>query len=135
MAIAYIQSNQIANKEFGNTAYSVDATQYIGLSTTVIANDGTGATEPTGGAYARVGVANNKTTWGAAVNGALSNLIQIDFPESTASWGTITYLFIADALTGGNVKYFQALTNARTVESGTIVYFPAGYITVSIVNS
>lgn len=135
MAITYYQSNKILDYEFGNTSYTPASTMYFGLSTTTIANNGTGATEPSGGSYARVSLVNNKTNWGNASNGSLTNLSTVQFTESTASWGTITYVFISDASTSGNILYFGALSPSRTVAINTIVYFSASAITVSIVNS
>lgn len=132
MSTTYTKANEILDSEFGNTSYSVDTTLYVGLSTTPISADGTGATEPSGGAYARVSVANNKTNWDNASSGALSNLTSVQFTESTASWGTITHVFIADSLTGGNVLYYAALDSSRNVTSDTTVLFAPGGIDVSL---
>jgi len=120
---------------FGLTAYSAPATYYFGLSTTTIQIDGTGATEPSGGAYARVGLANNKTNFSTASNAALTNSTAVTFVESTASWGTITYVAIWDALTVGNLWWFDVLTPARSVASATTVLFAIGSITVQMTNS
>lgn len=134
MSITYYQSNRILDKDFGNVSYTTPTTLYFGLSTTAINSDGTGATEPSGGAYARASVTNDKTNWGNAGSGSLQNLGTIQFPESTASWGTITYVFISDALTSGNMLYFGALSPSRVVQSNTVVFFSASAITISIVN-
>lgn len=135
MSGTYYSFNRILDRNFGGTAYSPPATMYFGLSTTAIQIDGTGATEPSGGAYARVGVTNDKTTWGTASNGSLVNLIPVQFVESTASWGTITHVFIADALSGGNIWFFDALTPSRSVQSATTVLFSASAITVTMNNT
>jgi len=120
---------------FGLTAYSAPATYYFGLSTTTIQIDGTGATEPSGGAYARVGLTNNKTNFSTASNAALTNSTAVTFVESTASWGTITYVAFWDALTVGNLWWFDVLTPARSVASATTVLFAIGSITVQMTNS
>ena len=135
MAITYYSANKILDRNFGITAYSPPATMYFGLSTTTIQIDGTGATEPSGGNYARVGVTNDKTTWGTASNGALTNSIAVTFPESSASWGTITHVFISDASTSGNIWWFDALSPSRQVQSSTTVLFAIGSITVKMNNS
>ena len=135
MAITYYSANKILDRNFGITAYSPPATMYFGLSTTTIQIDGTGATEPSGGNYARVGVTNDKTTWGTASNGALTNSIAVTFPESSASWGTITHVFISDASTSGNIWWFDALSPSRQVQSSTTVLFAIGSITVQMNNS
>lgn len=135
MSITYSQSNKILNKDFGNVDYSVPSTLYFGLSTTAIANDGSGSTEPSGGSYARASIGNTKTNWANASLGSLTNLTTVQFPESTASWGTITHVFISDALTGGTMMYFGALSPSRVVQTNTVVFFSASSITISIVNS
>jgi len=135
MSITYYQSNRILDKDFGNTAYTTPSTLYFGLSTTSIGDDGTGETEPSGGAYARIALTNNKINWDTAASGSLTNLTVVQFVESTASWGTITHVFISDAITSGNMLYFGALSPSRQVQINTVVYFAVGAITVSIVNS
>jgi len=133
--ITNIQANRILDFNFGASSYSATSPLYVGLSTTSVNNDGSGYTEPSGNAYARVSVTNNKTTWTTASGSALANAIQISFPESSASWGTITHIFIADALSGGVVLFFDALTSSRTVPANTTVYFAIGNITVSMPNT
>ena len=135
MAITYYSSNRLLDKNFGGTAYSEPATYYFGLSTTTIQIDGTGATEPSGGSYARIPLTNNKTNWGVASNASLTNSTAVTFAESTASWGTITYVGMWDALTSGNLWWFDVLTPARAVASTTTVLFSIGSITVSMSNS
>ena len=119
----------------GGVAFTPATTYYFGLSTTTINIDGTGATEPSGGAYARVALTNDKTSWTTASNGALTNSVAVTFAESTASWGTITYVGMWDALTGGNLWWYDALSPTRTVASATTVLFAIGSITVQFNNS
>ena len=135
MSITYYSANRLLDRNFGQTAYTVPTTMYFGLSTTTIQIDGTGATEPSGGNYARVGVTNDKTSWGIASNGALTNSVAVTFPESTASWGTITHVFISDASSGGNIWWFDTLSPSRQVQSSTTVLFVIGSITVQMNNS
>lgn len=135
MAITYYSANRILDRNFGGTAYTPPATMYFGLSTTTIQIDGTGATEPSGGAYARASLVNDKTNWGTASNASLTNSTAVTFPESSASWGTITHVFISDASSGGNIWFFDALTPSRQVQSLTTVLFAIGAITVQMTNS
>ena len=135
MSVTYYISNKILDYNFGQTSYVVPSTFYVGLSTTTIGNDGTGATEPSGGAYARVAVTNNKTNFTVASNGVLSNATSISFVESTTSWGTITYVFLADALISGNILYFEALPVAKLVQSLTSVFFSVGALSISMTNA
>jgi hypothetical protein len=133
--ITYYAANRILDRNFGQVVYTPPATMYFGLSTTSINIDGTGATEPSGGAYARVAFTNDKTNWGTASNGSLANLVAATFAESTASWGTITHVFIADALSGGNIWFYDALSPSRIVQSATTVLFAVGSVTAVMNNT
>jgi len=108
-------------------AFTVPAGLYIALSTTTIADAGTGMTEPAGGGYARV--ANN--TWNAAASRSIANTGTISFPEASAAWGTITYFAIMDAATGGNMIAYGALSASKAIAFGDNASFQSGAITVS----
>jgi len=133
--ITYTSANKILDLNFGSTAYTPPSPYYVGLSISTINIDGSGATEPTGGAYARVAVTNNKTNFTVAASGALSNATAIQFVESTLAWGTITYVFIADALTSGNIYYYEQLPVAKTVQTATTVLFSIGALLFSMTNA
>lgn len=135
MAGTYYSFNRLLDRNFGGTAYTPPTTFYFGLSTTTPQIDSTGVTEPSGGAYARVSLVNDKTNWGNASNASLTNSAAVTFVESTASWGTVTYVVLYDALTSGNLWWFDVLTPSRTVASATTVLFAIGAITVSMTNS
>lgn len=135
MAITYFSGNKILDRNFGSTAYTPPTTMYFGLSTTPFNIDGTGGTEPSGGAYARVALTNDKTNWGTAASASLTNSAAVTFVESTASWGTIVAVGIWDALTSGNLWFYDTLTPSRSVASSTTVLFAIGAITVSMTNS
>ncbi len=129
--ISYTQSNKILNRYFGNVSDTVASTLYLGLSTTAINNDGTGATEPSGGGYARVAVVNNKTNWSNASNGILSNLTELSFPESSTSWGTVSHVFLSDTI-GGAPIYFDALATPRAVQAQTTLIFAINTIQIKM---
>jgi len=120
--VTYTQANRILNRYFGNTSDTVSSNLYIGLSTTPINPDGTGRTEPSGGGYSRITVANNKTSFTVASNGILYNAIELQFPESTASWGNITHIFISDTISGDPI-YADALTAPRSVQAQSVLLF------------
>ena len=129
--IAYAQANKILNRYFGNVSDSITSNLYVGLSTTPINPDGTGATEPSGGGYSRITVANNKTSFTTASNGILYNAIELSFPESTTSWGNITHIFISDTV-GGNPIYYDALTSPRAVQAQTVLLFAPNSIQIKM---
>ena len=139
MASTHLTNGRVLDQQFGAVAPTVPATYYVALSTTTPVIGGTNFTEPStvATAYARVAIDNDKVTWGNAASSSLTNLIEISFPESTASWGTVTYVGLYDNGTAGagNLLYYGLLSPSRSVQTGTILYFGIGDITVSIVNS
>ena len=135
MSVCYIAGNKILDYHFGLVDVAPPDPYYVGLSTTAILIDGSGETEPSGGAYARVEIDNDKTTFTAAASGSLVNDIDIEFAESTDAWGTITHVFLADDLSGGNIYYFEELPASKIVQDDTIVKFEALSMTFSMNNS
>lgn len=94
----------------------------MGLSVTTPADDGTGFTEPAGGAYARIGIVNNATNFPAAV--VVSGLVvkrngaKFTFPNPTGTWGLISYWGMFLASTGGLPVYHAALETPITPKNG-----------------
>lgn len=133
MAITTYQANRLNDYLFGATPFTPNGTYYIGLSTTAINAAGTGVTEPTGGGYRRVAVTNDKTKFTDSTGGIVQNKVQFEFPESTTAWGTITHVFIADSLKGGNILYYDALTTPRMVQTAAILYFTINSMKIQLV--
>lgn len=114
----------------GSATYVKPGTVYIGLFTAAPGVGG-GGTEVAGGSYARVAVTNDATNWPNAVAGAKSNALALTFAQATGSWGTVTYVGIFDALTGGNLQDFAPLTASKTVQNGDVVQFGVGSLAFS----
>ncbi len=130
MGATDIEERTILDNRFGS---GTPATWYVGLTTTAPNDDGTNVTEPVGGSYARVAVTNNTTNFPAAsTSGGItrkSNGTAVTFANPTGNWGKIVGYVIADALSGGNIRYVDRLKDGAeiTVNSGaTPVQFPAG---------
>ena len=124
--------NSLLNHTFGGTAYTPLTTMYVGLSTANPTDTGSLTGECTGGSYARIAITNNKTTWSTSSAGSLSNAITITFPTATASWGTVTYFFIATASTAGAVVAYGALSVAKTIDTGDTALFNIGDLTINL---
>jgi hypothetical protein len=90
MGMTNNMKNVVLDASLGAGATLLGSTVEIALSTTTIADDGSGITEPSGNGYARVSVTNNGTNWSAASGGIKTNAVDIIFPEATAGWGTIS---------------------------------------------
>lgn len=104
---------------------------YLGLSSAAPQVDGTGVSEPLASAgYQRVEL----TNLGEPVNGVVSNGGEIQFDESSASWGTITHFVLFDSPTDGNLLMFNQLSQSRSVETATIVMVKTGSLKLTLAN-
>lgn len=99
-------SQGILNHIVGKTAiFTIPTNAYVGLFTAVGTDAGSGFTEPSGGAYARVSTA--AADWNSASGSApslISNANAINFATPTANWGNIIAFGLFDALTAGNLN-------------------------------
>lgn len=123
---AFFEAN-LLNFVFGGSAiWTATASIWHALSTAAFTTAATGAamTEvSTGGtAYARVALTRNTTNFPAATGSnpaSLTNATAVTWAAATASWGTVTSLYIVDTTSGaGNVLYGFDLTVAKTVSTG-----------------
>lgn len=130
--------NLIAGNVFKTkTTPAIPSNIYIGLSTSTPTAAGA-ATEPSGGAYARINLTSKLSEPGAsgytpALNaGEVTNTEAISFAESTAPWGTVTHYVIYDAATGGNLLMYGALPTAHAIETETVVTIKTGMLKLSV---
>lgn len=105
-------------------SYTAPTAVYLALYTTAPTDAG-GGTEVSGNAYARQAVTFERT------GNVASNASQISFPSPTGSWGTVVAFGIFDALTTGNLLYWDNLDNSQTVSEGNEVFFVEGALTVT----
>jgi len=118
--------NALINATLRNTTYTSVATVYVSLWTTDPTDAGSG-TEVSGGSYARTAV-----TFGAPSNGVTTNSADVTFPTATGSWGTVGWIGINDALSGGNLLYHTALDASKTIGSGDIFKISTGNLSVTL---
>lgn len=124
--------NVVAGNLFGTKTSPPIPTEYwIGLSTTAPNINGTNVTEPTSSTgYTRMKL----DMLSAPSAGVVTNTSNIEFNESTASWGTITHFVIYDAQNGGNLLQYGALSTPRSVEPATLMSIKSGYLNLSVQN-
>ena len=118
--------NALINVTLRNTAYTAPTTIYVALYTSDPTDANTG-TEVSGGSYARTSV-----TFGAPSNGVSVSNADCTFPQCTASWGTVGWIGIMDALTTGNLLYHTALDSSKTIETGDIFKIASGNLSVTL---
>jgi hypothetical protein len=118
--------NALINVTLRATSYTAPTTVYVSLWTSDPTDAGSG-TEVSGGSYARTAV-----TFAAPSNGVTTNNADVTFPTATASWGTVGWIGINDALTTGNLLYHTALDTAKTIDSGDIFKISTGNLSVTL---
>jgi hypothetical protein len=109
-----------------NVSYTSPTTTFVGLFTAAPTDTDPG-TEVSGGSYARQVL--SVTT---ASDGIVTSSADVNFPQATASWGTISALGIFDALTSGNLLMYTSLTTSKTIDEGDILKVSTNNLTVSL---
>jgi len=120
--------NHLARK----ATWALPGSIYLGASVTDPLPDGSGISEPTDAAYARVNIT---ASMGAAAARAATNSGIISFAKATAAWGEIGYYFTspyASASAGSEYWTSHALAPAVTVGIGGTLKIPAGELDFSL---
>lgn len=122
----------VARFMFNNNAGSLASpgdSLYVALFTAATGLEANSpSAELSGDAYARVQV--EAAGWTDA-DGVVTNDAEIEFPQATGDWGTVTHAAVMDASTSGNVLYWGALTAPREVLDEDIVTLAAGEFSIS----
>lgn len=118
--------DKILDHVLKNTTYNSPSTVYLGLFTSDPTDAGTG-TEVSGGSYARQSI-----SFAAASSGTSATDANIEFPQATGNWGTISHVGILDALTSGNLLFHTPLTTSKVIDTGDIFRVSSGNLTVTI---
>ena len=120
---------KLLNLTLNGTSYAGVDDPYVSLHTADPTDAGTG-TEVSGTGYARVQAEFNTatgtdasettstdTTWAAAGSGG---------------WGTVGWIGLWDASSGGNMLYHTALDASKTIDEGDVFKIVAGNLTVTL---
>ena len=118
--------NKVLDHVLRNVSYSSPTTVFVGLYTSNPTDTNSG-TEVTGGSYARQAL--SVTTASA---GIVTSSADVTFPQCTASWGSVGFIGILDAVSSGNLLMHTALTTAKTIDSGDILKITTGNLTVTL---
>jgi hypothetical protein len=115
---------------------AIDATYYIGLSSTSPNTDGTNITEPTEGGYSRQPI--TQAQWAAATQAdpcVKTNTITIEFNEASQDWAAgadLTHAVIYTVVTGGTFIGSGVLAQAKAFLVGDTARFGVGSITIEL---
>lgn len=126
MSMSNYLEDKLLNCVLRNTAFTPPAALYLALYT-ADPGEGDAGTEVAAAGYARQPI-----TFGAPVNNTVANASTIAFPVASAAWGTIAYVGIRDASSGGNLLFSAAVATPQSVGVNNQVIFNAGQITVNL---
>jgi hypothetical protein len=99
---------------------------HIALFTTDPTDTGTAGTEVSGSAYARTAATFSVT------GDVASNTAGIEFPAASGgNWGTIGWIGVMDAASGGNMIIHSALTVAKAINDGDVFRIPTGDLDIT----
>lgn len=99
---------------------------YIGLFTSDPTDTGAAGTEVSGFAYART-AATFTVTGDTATNSSA-----VEFPAAVGgNWGTIGWIGIMDASSGGNMIIHSALDVAKAINDGDVFRIPTGDLDIT----
>lgn len=122
---------QLASHIFGSGTFTKPTVLAIALCSGAPTDAMTGATIPemvNTGAYARQTLNPSATNWldPIGTDGICYNLVQVDFPTATASWGWVSGVAIATSATygAGQMLVRGSLTTPKVIDSGDALRIP-----------
>jgi hypothetical protein len=127
--------NKLIGFLFQGQTMTMPTQWFIGLMTAASAPESGTVTEVSGSGYARVEVDPTTGNWNSPVgtNGTTSNINTITFPTPTGTgWGTINYVGIWDASSGGNLWFYSLLVSPRSIPAGVQPQFTATNLSFQI---
>ena len=99
---------------------------YVGLFTSDPTDTGTAGTEVSGFYYARTAATFSVT------GDTATNTSAIEFPAAVGgNWGTIGWICIMDASSGGNMIIHSALDVAKAINDGDVFRIPTGDLDIT----
>lgn len=138
MNTAYFLNTIAGNVFKSQTTPALPARFYVGFSKSTPNIDGTNISEPnpSGSAYTRIEL----TSLTAPTNGAVTNANVLQWPEAKGAWGNITHIVVFDAITGGNLLWFDQTRDTNnapiviSVNAGTTLSVKAGSVSLAVIN-
>lgn len=127
----YLEKNILAHV-FGSTTFAKPAGIYVGLFTAASTDTTPGGEPPGSAGYARIAATfavgpdqpeGSSTYWN-------TNLLQ--FAAASENWGTIGWVGIFDAVSGGNLLAHGPLVTPKPVDLGDAVRFSVNQLVVGL---
>jgi len=122
--------NKVLDHVLGKTTFTAVDPLYYALYTASPGDTDAGTEVSTSGtSYARQFTPNNGTGFPAASGGTKSNGELVNFGTATgAGWGTVQYIGLKDASSGGNLYFWGSIDPSIPIGAGDSLSFPIGTI-------
>jgi hypothetical protein len=117
--------NKLIDHLLGSGTYTKPASKYVALYVGDPMGSGT-EVSTSGTAYSRQ--SGSFTVSG----GTATNSANIEYSAATSTWGSINYIAIFDASTGGNMLVSAALSSAKTIGTGDVLRIPTAQLSVTL---
>ena len=118
---------QLLGAVLNGTAYTSPTALYVWLFTSDPTETGSEGTEVSDTAYVR-----QQVTFDPVTDGTASNTNLIEFATAVSDYGTITHIAILDAVTGGNMLFYQELETSLIVGEGVGIRIAMGDLTIRL---
>ena len=125
MAFTSYTDNALIGHLLGSTTYTKPSSLYVALFIGDPAGSGT-EISTSGSAYARIAATFTISS------GVATNTAAVEWATATSAWGSITWVAIYDAVTGGNQLVTAQLASAKTISSGDVLRIPIGQLSVTL---
>lgn len=124
---------EIGDALFGDTDFTAVTDLYVAAHTSDPGNNPDGTTEVDAGEYDRVSTAPGDWSLNGNAPRTAENDVDVEFPEATSDWGTISHLTVWDTSDDTGDAYTKyALDSSVDINDGDILRFPTGDITFDI---
>ena len=126
MSITNYAASRHLNKDFNGTNYTPPATWYVGFR-------GNGV-ELSGNGYARIALTANGTNFPTTSTNVISNGVEFSTPQASGGdWGQADEVVLYDALTSGNLWYYDLLDAPFTLLNGRQRTFAIGALQIKLI--
>lgn len=119
-------SNGVLNFLLNGSLSLYTSTLYVGLFKADPTAAGILTSEVSGNGYTRRSIDFTDSTAKTSSNSAV-----VTFPVATGNWGTITYLGLLTAQSGGSMLFYTPLSAARIVNINQVLKIKANAITIT----
>lgn len=126
---AYLEQ-KLLNHVFSGESYTPPTQLYLALFTGDPGRLGEVAEEIADSAYERQAVIFTAAADDETSGSNVKNVYDIEYPQATEDWGTVSHAMVTDAQTGGNGLYYVALDTAKEITVDDFIKFPAGSFVV-----